>query len=287
MDSPTTTISGSSYTSSTSTTITTSNIDPSQSQALETRSTRSSTGAIVKSTFMKVNLSPPPYKAEAHSVPSVELKSNSPPKKPKKKKSESDNDKKICELQELVQQQQTRINALEMSLNDRDALLARINQRLDYHDKEAAKTRTMFHMKDLVIERLRAEVNNLQQYTRRSCVVITGIEKKQNEKHEELKIEVEKIMQKTDSGVTLDNVDKLHRNGPTRDGNQEVIVRFKTHCDKESFYKGRKKVNDQRIKIRPSLTKENKDLLNSAVEYLDKLHNEDDKVRNVTLSIWT
>ena len=280
MDSASSTKSTTESTDTTSTT-TTSTYSIVTSSDSRKNSTRSSTGAVVKSTFMKVNLSPPPFKEEVPIPPLVVPTSKSPTeekKKPVKKK--SDNDKRIGELQEMVQDQQTRINALEASLKDRDTLLARINQRLDYHDKEAAKTRTIFHMKDIVIERLRAEVNNLQQYTRRPCVVISGIEKRQNEKHDELKNEIEKILQKVDSGVSLDDVDKLHRNGPIRDGNQEVIVRFKTHSDKESFYKGRKKVTDQRIKIRPSLTKESKDLLNSAVRYLDKLHNEDDKLDN-------
>ena len=274
-------------------------------------STRSSTGAQVKSTFMKFNVSPPQVtKVKAKSstpettpTTKVKAKSSTPEttptkedkeeKKKKKKKStdgdsetknkkatDGDSEKKICELQELLQQQQTRIMLLENSLRDRDAMLERINQRLDYHDKEAVRTRTMFHIKDTVIERLRSEVTNLQQYTRRSSVVIAGIEKKHRESHEDLKNEVEKVFQKVDSGVTMDNVDKFHRNGPIRDGAQEVIVRFKTHSDKESFYKGRKQVDIPNIKIRPSLTKENKDLLNNAVEYLKKLHDEDDKLEN-------
>ena len=193
-----------------------------------------------------------------------------------------DYERRINELEVLVHQQQTRITALETSLNDRDNGLLRINQRLDKLDKEAAKTRTVFHMKDVVIDRLRTEINNLQQYTRRPCAIIAGIEKKQNESHEELKKEVEKIIQKVDSGITMDHVDKLHRNGPIRDGKQEVIVRFKSHSDKEVFYKGRKKVGNENIKIRPSLTKANKDLLNTAIDYLDQLHedDEDDKLEN-------
>ena len=278
-------------TASSSNTITTS---PKHSLPSLDRNTRSSTGASVKSSYMKVNVSPPQYKDNAirsssEPAPSKVIEEGKKKKKKsdgeseleKKKKTKSgENEMKICELQELVNQQQTRIEILETSLKDRDAILSRINQRLDYHDKEAARTRTMFHIKDTVIERLRAEVTNLQQYTRRSTVVIAGIEKKQRESHEDLKTEVAKILQKVDSGVTMDNIDKLHRNGPIREGNQEVIVRFKTHSDKESFYKGRKKVEDPSIKIRPSLTKENKDLLNNAVEYLKKLHDEDDKMEN-------
>ena len=72
-------------------------------------------------------------------------------------------------------------------------------------------------------------------------------------------------------------VDKYHRNGPVKEGNQEVIVRFRSHSDKEAFYRSRKQVGSPRIKIRPSLSQANKDLLNQAYKFIDKLHDDEDE----------
>ena len=82
--------------------------------------------------------------------------------------------------------------------------------------------------------------HRLQQYTRRYSVVVSGIEKKRGEKFEDLKKEIEGLVEKVQSSTTMEDVDKFHRNGPNRDGEQEVIVRFKSHSAKEAFYRKRK-----------------------------------------------
>ena len=67
---------------------------------------------------------------------------------------------------------------LENALQDRDKGLDRISQRLDILEKESAETKTILHMKDIVIDRLRLEVTKLQQFTRRYSVSISGIPKR-------------------------------------------------------------------------------------------------------------
>ena len=124
-------------------------------------------------------------------------------------------------------------------------------------------------MKDHVIVTLRKELVKTQQYQRRYSVVIHGLEKERNESKDSLRDELEKIVQEVDApNVSMDAVDKFHRNGPQKGSEQELIVRFKSHSAKESFYKARKNLQRQNIKIRPSLSKARKDLLNQGVQYL-------------------
>ena len=180
------------------------------------------------------------------------------------------------ELMSRVAAQQRKIFLLERELQDRDDKFTRINARLDALEKQAIETKTIFHLKDIVIDRLRGEVTKLQQYTRRYSVEVSGIEKKRDKDEDinHLKTEVENILHQVDSGVTMDDVDKYHRNGPPRDGKQDVIIRFKAHSNKESVYKARKNLRNPEIKIRPSLNEANRKLLEDARNHLETFHHE-------------
>ena len=239
------------------------------------RITRGNSGANVSSTYMKrqTGSTPPsPVRTSVYITPvtspvEVELKAGE--------------ETSLTSLQHQIASQQNHIRSLELALQHRDTMFTRINQRLDLLEKETMQTRTMLHVKDVVIDRLRSEVTKLQQYTRRYSVVISGIEKKEkNESLDYLKAEIEKVVKDVDSGITMEDVDKFHRNGPYKDGNQEVIVRFKAHSNKEAFYRGRKTMKNKAIKIRPSLTDNNKKLLNEAREYLDTFYNESSELSN-------
>ena len=78
----------------------------------------------------------------------------------------------------------------------------------------------------------------------------------------------------------MGDVDKFHRNGPYRDGEQEVIVRFKSHAAKEAFYRARKTKENNNIKIRPSLSPNSKLLLNAAVTHLEEYNDNYEKMTN-------
>ena len=71
------------------------------------------------------------------------------------------------------------------------------------------------------------------------------------------------------------DINKVHRNGPAKGAEQDVILRFKSHSAKESFYKARKSlgVNRRDVKVRPSLAPAQKTLLNDARDYLDSQKN--------------
>ena len=45
----------------------------------------------------------------------------------------------------------------------------------------------------------------------------------------------------------MEDVDKLHRVGPPKQGKQDIIVRFKSHTAKENFFK-RKKIYIKTLK---------------------------------------
>ena len=154
----------------------------------------------------------------------------------------------------------------ENAVLQRDETLKNMDGRLNRLENRVSEMSTSGFMKDHVIKELQKQVVNLQQYTRRYSVSISGITKQRHEKREDLKKEIEKIIEK--AGSDMSDVDKFHRDGPVRGNDQQVILRFKTHSAKEAFFRARKQ-NDT-IKVRPSLTKANKDVLNEAVDFLEK-----------------
>ena len=184
--------------------------------------------------------------------------------------------RRVTSLEEMMQQQvkfslfqQEKIKKLEKKVNSLEGQLIIVN--------------SQFSVRDHIIEGLQGEINRLQQYTRRYTVSITGIEKKPNETPEILQEEVHKLVGEVTSDTTVADIDKFHRNGRSYNNgkNQEILLRFKSHSAKEAFYRGRKTLPPTRrnVKIRPSLSAYQKNLLDEAETIVEEF-NLRDEVRN-------
>ena len=164
------------------------------------------------------------------------------------------------------------ISNLFQAISERDELIMKLEQRISSLEYNYTVMNSVMFVRDRVIENLRLELTRVQQYTRRPNVSVIGIPKEKNEKHEQLKTKIETLVGEIDSGITMNNIDKFHRDGPSTGDDQAVIIRFKSHEAKELFYKkGRKKMKENRndIKIKPNLCAERRKFLNRAVEYVN------------------
>ena len=109
----------------------------------------------------------------------------------------------------------------------------------------------------------------LEQYGRRVCLRIEGVEHKVNEKSEEVLEKVINIVKESEAEIPESVLDRTHRIGPTYIGNdtgkkmQSIIVRFTTFRHRTLFYKNRKKIKSG-ARIRLDLTKDCYNLLVSA-----------------------
>ncbi len=162
-----------------------------------------------------------------------------------------------------------RIEDLFQIISDRDETIRSLLKRVINLEQQNEIVKSKEFVKDRVIDELRAEIDRQQMYTRRYSVNIAGIEKKKGENHGDLKREVVDIINAVDSGVSESDIDKFHRDGPQNGSEQDIIVRFKTHSAKERFYMKRKTLNRRGVKIRPSLSKQRKQLLNQANDILE------------------
>ena len=130
-------------------------------------------------------------------------------------------------------------------------------------------------VRDHIVEGLKGEIQRLQQYTGRYYVAVSGIEKKREEKPEELREIVLKLVSEVKSNTGEHDIDKFQRNGRVHDDKkQDIIIRFKSHAAKEAFYKARKSLPPTRnnTKIRPSLSPNQKTLLHEAQSVIEEFH---------------
>lgn len=112
------------------------------------------------------------------------------------------------------------------------------------------------------------EVDNLQQYSRRNCLIVSGIPVKNKETEKELKEQLQKELHDLNINPNQfeNEYDKMHRIGK-KDGNkQNLIIRFRSHQFPSNIYYNRKLIKNRTVKVKPSLTKRRTDMLREAEE---------------------
>ena len=119
-----------------------------------------------------------------------------------------------------------------------------------------------------VSEILKENLDSISQYTRRPCLIVEGIPYVKGESIDDVENAAKKVF-KENFGLEEEEIenelDKAHRVGPVfNGGDQKIIVKFKSHKFKEKVFKEKKANQDEKIKIKPSLTKRRNDLLSYA-----------------------
>ena len=187
----------------------------------------------------------------------------------------------LAQLQEIVESQELMIKKLKEDAEAKDILIKSLEGKIVNLQGQVSANLSLQYVRDRVTDELKEQLVNLQQYTRRYSTIITGIEKIENESQDSLKKEVEAILAETNSGTSMNEVDKLHRVGPKRDNVQDIIVRFKSHTAKENFYRNRKQIKRRGVKVRPSLTPARRELLDEANEVMKDYETRDYQLNNM------
>ena len=125
---------------------------------------------------------------------------------------------------------------------------------------------------------LQMAMNDLEQYSRRDCVEIKGIEYTANESTDEIVVNVAKKM-----GLTLTKADisVSHRLNyqaqehssfhDLQDLPPKIIAKFISRNVRDNFMKNKNKIKkEDRIYINESLTKENRQIFNNCLQYKKK-----------------
>ena len=131
---------------------------------------------------------------------------------------------------------------------------------------------------------LKQNLDKLQQYTRRSCLVFHGVPTENNETVHDVESKIKDIINNelniSEQMATsiVNDFDKAHRIGKKEGAKQAIIVKFKSHSKRTLVYYNRPKpsfrngINHRpNIRIRPSLTPYRADLLEAARSTVDKV----------------
>ena len=123
-----------------------------------------------------------------------------------------------------------------------------------------------------VNSRLVDQIDKLETYSRRNCVVLNNVPARADESQREIEGKVVQTLR--DSGITQDvvrDIDKMHPIGKIHQNKQKIIIRFKSHSKRYSLYRNKKKLPPG-IKLSPSLTKRRQQILHEAIEMVSSMH---------------
>ena len=244
---------------STSTTFSRSHDQPIQSTGPRTRSSTAH-GSTVQSSYMKIKVSPGKTEFVEHVEPNVTVKPS---------------ERTIEELFNRVATLENQVFHQQQYKLIQDKKIGQLEKNIVILEGKLTLVDARLCVRDHIVEGLKGEIQRLQQYTRRYSVTVSGIEKNREEKPEELREKVLKLVSEVKSTTGEHDIDKFHRNGRMHDDKkQDIIIRFKSHAAKEAFYKARKSLPPTRnnTKIRPSLSPNQKTLLHEAQSVIEEFH---------------
>ena len=135
----------------------------------------------------------------------------------------------MAQLQEKVDNLEIRLSQLIEDSNEKDCRIKKMEDRIQQLEADELKNASYLAVQRRVSSLLSSRVSQLEQYTRRYSVVVSGIDRKVGEDKDSLRAEVDSLLQEAGSTTKISDVDKLHRNGPRKGAPQDIIVRFKTH----------------------------------------------------------
>ena len=151
-------------------------------------------------------------------------------------------------------------------MNEVKAILSEKDK--DIEDLKSQVTLVQNHVSS-VKHALDKKFDELEQYGRRVCLRIEGVEHQANEKSEDVLEKVVNIIKESETEIPESALDRAHRIGPTYTDNntgkkmQSIIVRFTTFRHRTFLYANRKNIKSG-ARIRLDLTKDRYNLLVSA-----------------------
>ena len=168
--------------------------------------------------------------------------------------------KKTPSTKSANQQAQATASEISADMDDIRKRLLYLEKRVQDLENELVTVR---HVNNI----LNREVDQLQQYQRRSCIVIDGINTEKEESIDRITKKARNVLihnLKLDEKEVDSEMDKVHRVGKPKDGKQATILKFKSHSFRAKVYEKRKSIKNKKLKVRVSLTKKRSDLIKYA-----------------------
>ena len=172
------------------------------------------------------------------------------------------------------QSENSKLARLVNTLQSKIAKLEENNIKLENRLKEVEEKQAITsHVND----QLNEEIDRLNQYTRRSNLIIRNVLLPEEESSKDVKSKVEAMVSKEmKMPDIISEIDKAHRIGKVvnKDGKklQNIIVRFKSHSARYVIFNNRKLIKNK--KISPNLTHKRGKILDDAKKLTDDLRHD-------------
>ena len=145
----------------------------------------------------------------------------------------------------------------------KDAVVSELQKSIDINTEVVKDLRDTIEQKNRKITELENKIDDLEQYQRRQCLRIFGVEEETNENTDEIAVELA-----ANIGVDLQvaDIDRSHRVGRrVGDRPRPIIVKFCSYRKRSDVFFSKKKLKGTGITIREDLTKARYSLLQEAI----------------------
>ena len=167
----------------------------------------------------------------------------------------------IVDLQTKVSDLQTQNEKLEGEIHELKCAEKKLNEKNKDLEKQTIQLQIELESRSDVLE-------DLQQYSRRNCLIVSGVPERRNEKTDDL---IKNVATKVGVEVQDQDIDRSHRLGAPKPGRpRPIIVKFTRYNKRSELIKSRRKLRGTGIGIQEQLTPFNQWLLGKAQELVKR-----------------
>ena len=160
----------------------------------------------------------------------------------------------ITNSQDMKERQikgERQLNELTNSINEKFEELEKDKKEKEIKIKNLEEKVSLMSNK---IETLEKSFDNQEQYSRRNCLLVHGIEEKEGEQTD--KVIIDTVVEKMNMAITSDDLDRSHRIGKKKEGNKSrlIIVKFSRYNTRHKIFSNKKSLKGTNTSITESLT---------------------------------
>ena len=178
---------------------------------------------------------------------------------------------------DLVKPLATNLDMIKMSEKFKGEIVEKFELKLREQEKKICELESTLGLRQNIIDKLMIACDDNEQYSRRSCLRINGIETVKGKEYNSAVVnKLESCYKEVDINFDHHAIDRVHRIGKkfldeSGKETQQIIVKFRSWNDREKFYRARPKGLEKKpgFKVNVDLTKRRYNLLRTARGLID------------------
>jgi uncharacterized coiled-coil protein SlyX len=162
--------------------------------------------------------------------------------------------KSYTDMEELIERKFKELEltlASKKGIEDLKLLITNQNQKIERQNREISNMKDQIGVMSSSISTLKKQLDHQEQYSRRYCLRIKGIENERNETSDVCIQKVIKVCQKLNIDVSATDIDRAHRVGKDK---KVMIVKFFGFKKRTTLYNNRKR-KECPVKVYLDITK--------------------------------